>query len=111
MVVCNRTCNGTSEDGTSNHWDRFSGTTIQDNPIGNQDPCEKTEYRITWTDLPGQRIRTTQSEYQDPRKKDGYRTVKVIVDPSDLQYPCKNDGYWTVKVIGDPSDLQDWTVI
>ena len=34
----------------------------QNDPIGNQDPRKKIEHLITGTDLPGRRIRTTQSE-------------------------------------------------
>ena len=105
VVVCNCTRNRTSDDRIVAEQDALSrlrirtaqleikilakrrnieslGQIFRDDesgrPNGNQDPRNKTEHRINGTDLPGRRIRTTQSEIKILAKRRNIESLGQI---------------------------------
>ena len=83
----NRKSRFSQRDGTLNHWDRCSGTTNQDDPIGNQDLRKKTEHRMTTTDLPGQQIRMIESEIKILAKRQNIAWLGQIIRGDELGWP------------------------
>ena len=85
----NRKSRSSQKDGTSHHWDRSSGATNQDSPIGSQDSRKKTEHNITGTDPLGQRIKTFKESPNN--QSSGHRNVKNQLGSAGLSSPRRKE--------------------
>ena len=85
----NRKSISSQKDKTSNHWDRSSWMTNQDDPIGNQNPRKKTEHRMTGIDPPGRQIRTIKE--LSNTQSIGHRNMKKHLRLAGLSSPHRKE--------------------